>query len=207
MTNVAAVVWVSCALAVWTAIAYALVRRAQVRAVGSAPVPWFALGTAIGLGAVAIAVRPLPQAATCAVACIALALAADADARTGYLFDALTIPAAFVTLALAIATGAGVSGLTGCALLVVSFGAIVLLSRGRAMGMGDVKAMASIGAAFGPAEALFAISAACASGIVEASIRGRLQRRSEIRFGPHLAVGAAIALAWGEPFARLVVGA
>jgi leader peptidase (prepilin peptidase)/N-methyltransferase len=183
-----------------------LVRHACVRAFGTSAVPWLALLSAPCIAAFALATRPLPQAAACGVACIALAIAAEADARTGYLFDAITIPTAALVVAIAFATGAGPVAAIGCALLVGVFGIVVALSRGRAMGMGDVKAMASIGAAFGPAEAMLAIAAACASGILEACLRGRLQRRAEIRFGPHLAIGATFTLVAGEPLTRRIIG-
>jgi prepilin signal peptidase PulO-like enzyme (type II secretory pathway) len=182
------------------------VRRAHVRAFGTAATPWLALACAPCIGALAIALRPLPEAAACGVACIALTLAADADARTGYLFDAITLPTAALVLTIAFATGAGVASTIGCAMLCIVFGVVVLASRGRAMGMGDVKAMASIGAAFGPAEAMLAIAAACTSGIIEASLRGRLRRHAEIRFGPHLAVGATFALVAGGPLTRSFIG-
>ena len=192
------------ALAAWTAILCAISRRALLRAVGVAATPWLAIGSAVALCAFALLSRPLPAACTCGAACIALAIAADADARTGYLFDVLTLPSAGVVFSLACLTGTGLTALFGCIVPTALFGAIVLISQGRAMGLGDVKAMASLGAAFGPVESLFAIAAACASGIVEAGLRGGLRHRTEIRFGPHLAIGAAVALVWGESFARFV---
>jgi prepilin signal peptidase PulO-like enzyme (type II secretory pathway) len=201
-----AVTSVAIALALWTMCAFALVRRAQVRAFGTAATPWLALACTPCIGALALALRPLPEAAACGTACIALALAADADARTGYLFDAITLPTAILVLAIAIASGSGVTAAIGCSMLCIVFGVVVVASRGRAMGMGDVKAMASIGAAFGPAEAMLAIAAACTSGIIEASVRGRLRRHAEIRFGPHLAVGATFALVAGGPLTRSFIG-
>ncbi len=206
MTGFAAITSVAIALALWTLCAFVIVRCAHIRAFGTAETPWIALACAPCIGALALTLRPLPEAAACAVACIALAVAADADARTGYLFDAITFPTAALVLAIAFATGAGPTSAAGCALLCIVFGIVVAASRGRAMGMGDVKAMASIGAAFGPAEAMLAIAAACTSGIIEASLRGRLRRHAEIRFGPHLAVGATFALVAGEPLTRSFVG-
>jgi leader peptidase (prepilin peptidase)/N-methyltransferase len=70
------------------------------------------------------------------------------------------------------------------------------------LGFGDVKAMYAVGAAFGPLESLVAIFAACVSGIVTVALAGRLQRGAELRFGPHLAVGAVVALVAGAPIAR-----
>ncbi len=206
MIGIPAIASVAFAFALWTACALVLVRRAHVRAFGTAATPWFALACTPCIGVLALVLRPLPEAAACGVACIALAVAADADARSGYLFDAITIPTAILVLAIAVATGSGVTAVVGCAMLCIVFGIVVTASRGRAMGMGDVKAMASIGAAFGPAEAMLAIAAACTSGIVEAFVRGRLRRHAEIRFGPHLAVGATFALVAGGPLTRWFIG-
>jgi leader peptidase (prepilin peptidase)/N-methyltransferase len=197
---------VAIALGLWTVCACVLVRRAYVRAFGTAQTPWLALACAPCIGVLALALRPLPEAAACGVACIALAVAADADARTGYLFDAITLPTAALVLVIAFATGSGTVAALGCAMLCIIFGSVVVASHGRAMGMGDVKAMASIGAAFGPAEAMLAIVAACTSGIIEASLRGRFGSRAQIHFGPHLALGATFALVAGEPLTRSLIG-
>lgn len=191
---------------VWTAAACALVSRASRRVTGTSAVSWISVAGAAVSGMLAICcARSFAQVLIGGIACISLAVAADADARTGYLFDAITIPSAALVLAVAVAAGSADSAFAGATLLVAIFGSIVACSRGRAMGLGDVKALATIGAAFGPVEAAFAVAAACASGIVEAVIRGRL-RHAEIRFGPHLAVGSACALVFGERFFSYVTG-
>ena len=87
----------------------------------------------------------------------------------------------------------------GVALLVGTFGALVLLSRGRLMGLGDVKAMYALGAAFGPLESTLAICAACLSAIVTLALDGSLRRGRELPFGPHLAAGSVVALLVGDP--------
>jgi len=43
---------------------------------------------------------------------------------------------------------------------------------------------------------------ACASGLIAARLRGAFARGTELRFGPHLAVGSTFALAFGDPIVR-----
>lgn len=170
------------------------------------PPPWPTLGCALALVGLALVKRPLPEAVVGGCACVALIAASGPDVRTGYLFDAITLPAAVVVGILAIAIGASASAAGGVALLVGAFGSIVLVSRGRLMGLGDVKAMYAIGAAFGPLESLVAIFAACVSGTVVALLSARFARGSEIRFAPHLAVGSAVALVAGDSIVHTVMG-
>jgi prepilin signal peptidase PulO-like enzyme (type II secretory pathway) len=144
-----------------------------------------------------------PYAIAAALACIALVVGAFADARTGYLFDGITFPAAIVTATIAVATGYASQAIAGVALLVGVFGAVAAFSRGRAIGLGDVKAMYAIGAAFGPAKAIFIVFVASLSGLAAAALSHRIARvthpiRREIPFGPHLAIGSSLALIAGD---------
>ena len=205
-TNVATAA-IGAALLGWIALGFALVRFAERRVTGgSLPSPWRTATCALAIEALALAVRPVPQAVLCAVACIALVVASGADYRTGYLFDAITLPTAIVVTALAIATHATGTATCGVTLLVVPFGAAYIVTRGRMLGLGDIKAMYAVGAAFGPLESLIAIFAACVSGIIAVALAGRMRRGVEIRFGPHLAGGAAFALVAGGPIARYLMG-
>lgn len=193
----------------WLACATLLVRHAERQISPVAlPAPWPTLGCALALIALALGTRPLPEALVCATACVALVAASGPDLRTGYLFDAITLPTALVVGALAIAFGAAATSNAagGVALLVGAFGALMVLSRGRLMGLGDVKAMYAIGAAFGPLESLVAIFGACVSGTIVALVTARFVRGTEIRFGPHLAVGSAFALVAGDPIVHTVMG-
>ncbi len=191
---------VAAGLFVWVAFAFALAHHAEAQLTNrAAMIPWRAIVGAMLLAMLALLIRPLAGAALCGVACIALVAAAAGDARTGYLFDAITLPAAVLVAFLALCTGAAQSAAGGVALTVGVFGDVVLLSRGRWMGLGDVKALYALGAAFGPLESLLAILAASLCAIATTAVAGRLQCGREIRFGPHLAVGAAFALVAGEP--------
>jgi prepilin signal peptidase PulO-like enzyme (type II secretory pathway) len=139
---------------------------------------------------------------------MAVVVGAFADARTGYLFDTITIPAALVTGTVAVATGSAAEAMSGVLLLVGIFGAVTVFSRGRAIGLGDVKAMYAIGAGFGPAKAILILFAASVSGLVATALAKCLAHRApasrEIRFGPHLAIGSSLALIAGD---RIVHGA
>ncbi len=191
----------------WGILAFASAAWVETRCTGARPpLPWKGIVTALAVAGFAAAVRPFAEALAGGAVCIALLAAAPADGRTGYLFDALTLPACVAGLGLAIGFGLEARAAAGVTLLVGAFGGIVFFSRGRLMGLGDVKAMYAIGAAFGPLESLVAVFAACVSGIVTLAFRGRLRRGNELSFGPHLAAGAVVALVAGEPIVHQMMG-
>jgi prepilin signal peptidase PulO-like enzyme (type II secretory pathway) len=191
-------------LAGWLIASFALARCAESRASGVRPsYSWAAIVAAVFVGVAAIVLRAPPAGAVaCGIACIGLVAAADSDSRTGYLFDAVTLPAAILTTFAAVAADSTCEAARGVVLLVGTFGSVVLLSNGRLMGLGDVKAMFALGAAFGPLESLVAIFAACISGILAALLAGRLQRGTRLHFGPHLAAGSVFALTTGDYIVR-----
>jgi len=195
---------VALGLAVWGAYAVARVRAAERRRA----FPWLEICGAAAIAACAPLLGPSPvDSAARGVACIGLWSAAGADARTGYLFDAVTLPAAILAAAVAIGGGHAAQAAFGVLLLVGPFGAAVVLSRGTWMGLGDVKAMYALGAAFGPADAAVAVVAACLCGLTVALAAGRPQPSAQIPFGPHLAVGATVALVCGDALSRSIAGA
>jgi len=193
----------------WIVLGALLVERAE-RGIAMrerVPRPAFVVALAVGVAGLALIARPdAASAAVCGVACVTLVLAAGADARTGYLFDAITLPGALLVAFLALAAGAGSAAIGGVLLLVGCFGLLVLVSRGRWMGLGDVKAMFAVGAAFGPLESLVAIFCSALSALAAAALTSRLQRGAEVRFGPHLAVGATITLLAGDTIVRRLMG-
>ncbi|GAC1544758.1 MAG: hypothetical protein NVS3B16_13270 [Vulcanimicrobiaceae bacterium] len=191
----------------WLALAMLLGRRAE-RAVSAdaVPPPWPTLASAAAVIAGALVSRPIGEAALCGCACIALVAASGPDARTGYLFDAVTLPAALLVTVLAAANDASGNAVAGVTLLVGTFGTLVICSRGRLMGLGDVKALYAVGAAFGPLESLVVLFAACTSGVIGALLSGKFARGTEIRFGPHLAAGSAFALVAGRPIVHRIMG-
>lgn len=122
--------------------------------------------------------------------------------------DALTLPAIPVTVAvtvvtevLAPGTGDVVRGLVAGALLVALFGLLALISP-RAMGLGDVKLVASIGVAAGylswGAVAVAILGAFVLGAVVSVAgiSAGRLRASSAIAFGPFLLLGCWLVLAF-----------
>jgi prepilin signal peptidase PulO-like enzyme (type II secretory pathway) len=140
-----------------------------------------------------------------AAVCIGLCAAARTDLRTGYLFDAVTLPTALLAALLTLGTGRLQAASQGVVLLTGLFGAVAVASRGACLGFGDVKAMYAIGAAFGPVEGAIAVAAASVSGLAFAVLSGK-RREHEIAFGPHLALGTGLALAVGPAFSRFLTG-
>lgn len=69
--------------------------------------------------------------------------------------------------------------------------------RKNAMGFGDVKFLAPIGAFLGPIGVLYAFFGAAVAGSILGLPMYLLRRRRQIPFGPYLALGAVLALVWG----------
>jgi prepilin signal peptidase PulO-like enzyme (type II secretory pathway) len=196
------------ALLLWIVIAAKLAAEAELRTFGSFEYPSIAtLFVAVAIASFGlISHETTAAAAACGVTCIALVIAAEADARHGLLFDAVTLPAAILSAAIGVCFGDPAATAAGVAMLVGIFGAVYVVTRRRSIGLGDVKAMFAIGAAFGPLESLLTILAACVTGIAGALIAGRLRRGASIRFGPHLAAGSTLTLLFGRPFVHHVMG-
>jgi prepilin signal peptidase PulO-like enzyme (type II secretory pathway) len=187
-------------LGAWAAFAVARVRALE----GRRDVPWRALcGTGILAVCAPIVSADAYEALARGIVCIALLASAATDARTGYLFDAVTFPAALSSAAVAVCAGATANAAAGVLLLAGVSGSVFALSRGRWLGLGDVKALYGLGAAFGPAEGALAVAAACLCGLATTLIRRRHVPGAEIPFGPHLAAGAVLTLVFGHDALRL----
>ncbi len=80
------------------------------------------------------------------------------------------------------------------------FGSLVILTRGRGMGMGDVKLAASLGAVFGWPDIVFLVVLAfvvgSVVGFVQIVFRGK-GLKSLLPFGPFLALGAGLIFFFG----------
>ena len=123
-------------------------------------------------------------------------VAAVADARTGLIPDALTRTTAFAALGCAVANGAAPLACGGAYAVGGALLGLHLLTRGRGLGLGDVKLGTAIGAGFGPSAGIFALGAAFVFGGAYATwllLAGRARRGDTIRFGPFLAAGTAAA--------------
>jgi len=158
---------------------------------------------AVAVAILATAMRPPLEALTIGVVCIALVAAAPADGRTGLLFDAVTRPTTLLVLALSTVGGRAELATIGVCCVAGFFAALVAVSRGAWIGLGDVKAIFALAAAFGAIEATLAVFVACCSGIATATIRPPAGDVRTLAFGPHLAVGACATLACGPYVERI----
>ena len=163
-----------------------------------------AAGASLGaLGAAAASGEAWTGAATLAVLGTALAVAAQTDARDGYVYDAAIYPALAILALLAALAGRASAAAQGLALCAAALALLVAGTRGRGMGLGDVKLAAMIGVALGPSAGLRALAAAFVWGaIVTLALAGlgRAHRGSRVAFAPFLALGAltSLLLAYAE---------
>lgn len=126
------------------------------------------------------------------VALGAAIVSAATDALSGYVFDAVTLPALGAALVLAACAHAGVSAFAGAALcgglLLLLFG----LTHGAGLGLGDVKLALGIGAALGAKDGFAALGLAFIAGGSYAAfllLTRRASRGDVLRFAPYLAAG------------------
>jgi leader peptidase (prepilin peptidase)/N-methyltransferase len=107
--------------------------------------------------------------------------------------DALVVPCGACAFALAIAQGRALAGIESAAIAGGAFGLVYLATRGRGMGLGDVKFAAALGLGLQVAggialvAASFVIGALVAVPVLMAGSRGR---RDALPFGPFLVVAA-----------------
>jgi leader peptidase (prepilin peptidase)/N-methyltransferase len=132
----------------------------------------------------------LPLAA--AIACCAVA--AVCDAQTGYIFDAVTLPSIVFEVAASAATGKFAFSIAGTAVLAASLTVLFALTRGRGLGLGDVKLAACIGAGAGCNAGLSILGGAFVAGGAYAAfllLTKRAARGQSLAFGPYLAAATA----------------
>ena len=172
-----------------------------------------ALGGAAGL---ACGIAFLPDIGTALAAlCFLLLLlaAATVDAETGYLPDALTLPAVWLGLVTA-AVGVGGTSASGAVLgAATGYAALRLIADGYAalrgregLGRGDAKLLAAGGAWLGPLALPLVLLLAALAGLAAVTLRaGAVRADTELRFGPYLAGGiAGVALLAGALPGRVV---
>jgi leader peptidase (prepilin peptidase)/N-methyltransferase len=134
----------------------------------------------------------IPRALTAGVALGYAAVCAVTDLLTGYVFDRVTIAGAIVLTAIAVLSGAADSALAGSLAAGLPLGALFVATRGRAIGLGDVKCAAVLGAAMGP-QALVLVGLAFVLGALWAIpmlVSGRVHARESVAFAPFFAVAA-----------------
>jgi prepilin signal peptidase PulO-like enzyme (type II secretory pathway) len=179
----------------WAAALSALATRAET-SFGGRGAFFAAFAPAAAVGAFAGVAREPCEALVRGAVLVALIVGAVADARTGHIFDCVTLPAAVAALALAATAGDADRSALGVLAILIPF---VLFAAASWMGWGDVKALFSLVLAFGPFESSLALFAACVSGIAFAQTRVGRACRPRIPFIPHLAIGASVALIIAKP--------
>jgi prepilin signal peptidase PulO-like enzyme (type II secretory pathway) len=154
-----------------------------------------------GLCALTLASAPLCTATGAGiagiVACSAAVVAGHVDARTGVIFNPLTVALLVASFAVRAIQGTVILGAFGSA----EIGGLLLVlqqtTNGRGLGRGDVKFGFALGAALGPIPGLIALGCAFVAGAaygLRLLAAGRADRKTAIRFGPFLALGTFIAV-------------
>lgn len=78
---------------------------------------------------------------------------------------------------------------------------LVLVTKGRAMGGGDVKLMAAAGLLIGLKNSILALILGCIVGSIIHIARMKIQKKDHVlAFGPYLSVGIFIAMLFGNSF-------
>ncbi len=126
-------------------------------------------------------------------------ICAVVDARTGFIFDVLT--GLMFCVAVILSVGAGRAGQSAIGALVVggAMFALYLVTGRRGFGLGDVKLAVVLGLGFGLERGAVAVGCAFILGAIYGigllALR-RARRADAVRFGPFLAGGATLALAF-----------
>lgn len=103
-------------------------------------------------------------------------------------------------------SGIWINHLTAAVLVLSIFAIIAALSGGRGMGMGDVKLVGVLGLAFGwPDVGMIIVIAFILGAIVGVGliIKNRKNLKSQVPFGPFLAIAGGIVFFWGETVLRV----
>jgi leader peptidase (prepilin peptidase) / N-methyltransferase len=175
-------------------LASAIATRRQILLGG---IPFAAFALVIIVSASVGSIASTPSLALATVTCFGSIVCGVVDHRTGYIFDALTATSAFVAVALAFAGGMLPSSALAATLAGGTLGALYLITRGRGIGLGDVKLAAVVGLGYGPlGTALALVSAFVLGGCYGAALLAtdRARHGDSIRFGPFIAGGTVIAL-------------
>jgi leader peptidase (prepilin peptidase)/N-methyltransferase len=118
-------------------------------------------------------------------------VSAITDLRTGYVLDRLLLPAGAVLVVLTAISGNAPSALVGAAVAASAPAAIHFATRGRGMGLGDVKLAALLGSATDASGALEILAVSFISGGIAAiSLLAIGKRCSDtLPFAPFLCFG------------------
>jgi leader peptidase (prepilin peptidase)/N-methyltransferase len=144
-----------------------------------------------------VSIAATPGIALATVTCLGSIICATVDHRTGYIFDALTITSALIAVVLALSSGTFIPSVFAAVGAGAAFATLRLLTRGRGIGLGDLKLAMVVGLGYGPLGTAIALGSAFVLGGcygVALLVSGRARPGDHIRFGPFIAGGSIIAL-------------
>ncbi len=176
---------------------YTVARRRSVSVSINSPVA-LALGTA---GAAVVALGSLhgtPVSLGTAIALACLVVCAHSDLATGLVFDVVTVSAAGAIFAWSLIQQRQEGALIGACVCIAPLLGLYSLTRGRGIGLGDVKLCGIIGAGLGGVWALGAIGAAFVAGALcclPLLVARRMSRTDRVPFAPFLAIGTFVLIA------------
>jgi prepilin signal peptidase PulO-like enzyme (type II secretory pathway) len=130
-----------------------------------------------------------------AIALSAVAVCGITDLATGLIFDVVTFPALSATLLAACMGGHLLHSAIGASICGGGLLALHLGTRGRGLGLGDVKLASVIGAGLGGVSSIEAIGCAFVLGAlvaIPAMVMRRIRQGESVAFGPYLAAGTAV---------------
>ena len=181
--------------------AFSLVALSYARRTALAFAPW--RGSSVAVAACAAIWSAIPAVAASGWQAPALlaaaACAAATDLQNGHIFDWVLLAAAAPCLAIAAMHGTTIDAIAGGAIAAALLAMPWLLTRGRGMGLGDLKLGALLGLGLGSMRATHAVWFAFVAGGALAAVlwcAGVVRRDTRLPFGPFLAAGACWALAW-----------
>lgn len=181
------------------ALWFVAVQTARRRALALGALPAWVLGLCGSLAAGTAVFAPA-VALPAGVALIGAIICGLVDARTGFIFDALTLNIAVATGVVMMVDGRLVDGAVGVAIVGGALALLYFATGRHGIGLGDVKLGSVIALGYGLESALVAIGSAFILGALYAGALmglGRAQRTDALRFGPFIAGGAVLALTAG----------
>jgi leader peptidase (prepilin peptidase)/N-methyltransferase len=184
---------------VYAACLWLIARHVALRrdlALGSLPAWMVALAGSAAAGAALIC--PPPIALTAGATLVGALICGLVDARTGYIFDALSLTMVGVTCLAAALNVRPADGVLAAAVIGAGLGTLHLVTGRRGIGLGDVKLGSAITLGYGLQPALVGIGSAFILGALYALTMiglGRAKRTDALRFGPFIAGGAAVGFA------------
>lgn len=152
-------------------------------------------------GVLAVREPNLESAVAVAILGACLTVGALTDAYSGFILNTVSYPAAAALFADAALAGHAEAALAGSAATSATLGLLWAVSRGRAIGLGDVKLGVCIGAALGMARGELALGTAFVVGgtyAAAALVRGASCGEA-VPFAPYLALASLAVIASSRP--------